>query len=113
MNNLYRIFVLMFTAVIFITSCSEKQSNKNQTVKITTDTLNSNSEINVDTFTTKLKTDTLVESKKKIKKKTIIYKYICPLGCKEGNSNTKGNCPNCGMELIENPDYITKKQTNK
>jgi len=28
---------------------------------------------------------------------------------KKGKSDIKGTCPECGMELIENPDYISKK----
>ncbi|NOZ34339.1 MAG: hypothetical protein GXO80_03455 [Chlorobi bacterium] len=113
MKKFCRILVLMFVTLIFITSCSEKQNNDKQKETTETDTFKSNSEITVDTITNKIKTDTIIKSEKKIKKNAIIYKYICPLGCKEGNSNTKGNCPNCGMELIENPDYITKKQTDK
>ena len=43
-----------------------------------------------------------------IKKITIASKYICPLGDPEGNTDKAGICPVCEMELIENPDYISK-----
>ena len=29
-------------------------------------------------------------------------KYICPNSCPDGRLNKPGDCPTCGMELIEN-----------
>ena len=117
MKNLYHTFILIFATIVFLVSCSEKQNNEKNNTLIP-DTINQtkeiNTEINSDSLKNKVSLDTTKEkNKKQIKKEKIIYKYICPLGCKEGNSNIKGNCPNCGMELIENPDYLTKKQTDK
>ncbi len=109
MKNLCRIFALMFITVITFNSCSDEQSNNNKTETSETDTLNSISKKIADSLTISSSEDTIIKSEKEIKKNVKIYKYICPLGCKEGNSDTKGNCSNCGMELIENPDYITKK----
>jgi hypothetical protein len=37
--------------------------------------------------------------------KLTLTKYICPIGDIEGNTDQAGDCPSCGMELIENPDY--------
>lgn len=31
--------------------------------------------------------------------------YICPDHCKDSGSDKEGECPNCGMELLENPNY--------
>ena len=53
-------------------------------------------------------TNTISINEKKQQKEVKIYKSICPLGCKKGKSDIKGNCPECGMELIENPDYQIK-----
>ena len=107
MNKLYRIFVLLFLTVIFLISCSNKEPEEKNAVNDTTKTLKSDIIATNDSIE-KSKPDTLVNSEKK-KKEVKIYKYICPLGCKKGNSDTEGLCPDCGMELIENPDYITEK----
>ncbi len=107
MNNLYRIFVLLFLTVIFSVSCSDKESEEKNTATDTTEILKPDT-IAVKDSLQKSKPDTLVNYEKK-EKEVKIYKYICPLGCKQGNSDTEGLCPKCGMELIENPDYITKK----
>ncbi len=32
-------------------------------------------------------------------------KYICPNHCKNSGSDKAGECPECGMEYIENFDY--------
>jgi predicted Zn-ribbon and HTH transcriptional regulator len=32
-------------------------------------------------------------------------KYMCPMKCEDGFSNTKGKCPKCGMDEIENPKF--------
>jgi uncharacterized paraquat-inducible protein A len=31
--------------------------------------------------------------------------YICPNHCKGSGSDKEGECPKCGMELMENPNY--------
>lgn len=31
--------------------------------------------------------------------------YICPDHCKGSGSDKEGECPNCEMELMENPNY--------
>jgi len=31
--------------------------------------------------------------------------YICPDHCKGSGSDKEGECPDCGMELMENPNY--------
>ncbi len=112
MKNVYRIFVLLFISVIVSFSCSEEHKEKKNTdgdttKNITTDKIQKIDSLNV------VQPDTLKRSEKKQKKDLSVNRYICPLGCKKGESDTKGTCPECGMELIENPDYITKKQTNK
>ncbi len=35
-------------------------------------------------------------------------KYICPNHDKGSGSDNPGDCPVCGMELIENPNYQAK-----
>ncbi|MBN1252456.1 MAG: hypothetical protein JXR51_05760 [Bacteroidales bacterium] len=35
-------------------------------------------------------------------------KYICPNHCKGSGSDKEGECPVCGMELMENPNFEAK-----
>ena len=42
------------------------------------------------------------------KSKEFTSKYICPMHCKGSGSDIAGTCPECGMEYIENPDYIAE-----
>jgi len=111
MNNLYRIFVLLLITVLFSTACSSEQSEEKISATDTTEKIKVDTVVTGNINSKKINNDTIVKSEKK--KDVKIYKYICPLGCKNGKSEIKGNCPDCGMELIENPDYITKKQTDK
>ncbi len=30
--------------------------------------------------------------------------YICPMHCEGSGSEHPGNCPDCGMKYVENPD---------
>ncbi|RLD48297.1 MAG: hypothetical protein DRI94_12750 [Bacteroidetes bacterium] len=108
MKNIYRIFTLMFITVIVFFSCSEEQKEKKITADDTTENIISDKIQKIDSLKI-VQTDTLKKSQKKQKKDLSINKYICPLGCKKGKSDIKGTCPECGMELIENPDYISKK----
>ncbi len=109
MTNLYRIFALLFMTVIFSVSCSDEQNTTKQTDSTEAEIIKQDLTLKADSLTSKITTDTLVKTEKKLKKNVKIYKYICPQGCTKGNSDESGTCPECGMELIENPDYITKK----
>ncbi len=103
--------LLALSVIIFVQACSDnKNSEKIEDTKkretISPDTLKKDNFIkqeNKNTDTTTVKT-------KKTKK---IYKYICPLSCKNGKSDTFENCPRCGMEMIENPDYKTNTDKNE
>ena len=35
-------------------------------------------------------------------------KYICPNHCKDSGSDKEGECSNCEMEFMENPNYEAK-----
>lgn len=110
MKYLYRIFVIILIIISF-SSCSDKQNQKKITSTDTNKIIKSIKTQELDTIK-KINIDTFENSKIRQKKEAKIYKYICPLGCKKGNSNIKKNCPECGMELIENPDCQTKNSKN-
>ncbi|NPA68575.1 MAG: hypothetical protein GXO50_08205 [Chlorobi bacterium] len=108
MRTIKYIFAILLTLQIIFTVSCNKQTNKTETVKTTLQ--DTTSKIKTDTATkksvqiTESQSDT-TDIKDKKTKKVKIFKYICPLGCKKGKSDSPGNCPECGMELIENPDY--------
>lgn len=98
-------FIFAFTIFLsgFLTSCDPGNENdtENDTI-IVTDT----NSFDEKSDTSAVSTDSI--SVNEIKKITIASKYICPLGDPEGNTDKPGICPVCEMELIENPDYISK-----
>ncbi len=57
----------------------------------------------VKTDSTETKTDEAAKTNELGKEYTA--KYICPNHCKGSGSDTEGECPVCGMELMENPNY--------
>jgi len=105
MNSKKIIFTFSAIILILLSSCNSKNSKNNDikkdTTLILTDTIK---KIEENTDTAKIKTKADVQKLKK-EKFVKIYKYICPQGDKEGNSDIEGICPICEMELIENPNY--------
>ena len=95
----------LIIAVLFLfslTSCNSSQSS---------DTENSDSlklvneeTMNVDSSKIILDSD---ENKELGKEYTAAY--ICPDHCKGSGSDSEGECSNCGMELMENPNYQEEK----
>ena len=100
--------IFIFAFIIFLSgsliSCDPGNENdtENDTI-ILTDT----NSFDEKSDTLSVTTDSV--SSNEVKKEKIITKYICPLGDPEGNTDKPGICPVCEMELIENPDYISKK----
>lgn len=41
------------------------------------------------------------------------HAYICPMNCEGSPSMEPGNCPVCGMALVENPDYAASGETTE
>jgi len=96
-------FLAFFSMLLF--SCnSENNENKDiekdTLIVLSTEDSMKNVENKVDTTTVKS-----IVKKSEVKKTTKVFKYICPQGDKEGNSDKEGICPTCEMDLIENPDY--------
>ena len=86
--------IFAFTGVLY--SCAEDTSADDNTDSVRVeqgqDVTNENETVQDDTTT--VNNDTKVN----------VAKYICPNRCDGSNSDNPGNCPVCGMELIENPD---------
>ena len=101
MKTQLKIFVNIVIISVFLISCDS--GNGNDTDNDTIQTTDTNfTDQNSDTITI----DSLPVNE--TDDKTLVSKYICPQGDKEGNLDKPGICPVCGMELIENPDYIIK-----
>jgi len=102
---IYKLIIFTFSLSISFVSCSSEENTKKELKSNSVDTEEVQIQSNTDTITINtVNIDTLksnVSEKKEIK----VFKYICPLGDKEGNADKKGICPICEMELIENPDY--------
>ena len=88
------IILLMFTY-----SCSSDTEAEN----IETENILPVTEKTNNTVSEKIKSDTLTNTKQV--KAAKITQYICPNNCLEGKLNKEGDCPKCGMSLIENPDF--------
>ncbi|MCD4794892.1 MAG: hypothetical protein K8R54_16780 [Bacteroidales bacterium] len=97
MKTLLTIFANIILISCFLISCNSDEGN------VTENDTNLNKVI-PDTASVISDSTQLNETNNKIS----VSKYICPQGDKEGNSDEPGICPVCEMELIENPDYISK-----
>lgn len=65
----------------------------------------------VDTVVTSKDTNAETEVVEQTTEKDYTAKYICPSRCAKSGSDKPGQCPDCGMELIENPNSeISKKK---
>ena len=89
-----KLFILSFAfiALGMLVSCNSNETNENDSSEIIEDTVNTGNDT---------KETTEVED---VKAEDQTVKYVCPAGCEEGKSDKAGNCPTCGMELIENVD---------
>jgi len=100
-------FIFLAFALILLLSCNNntKDSENNEIKKDTLTILKVADTIK----NTETKNDTIIlksnKDEKDVKNTKKVFKFICPLGDKEGSSDKEGVCPVCEMELIENPDY--------
>ncbi len=102
MNKIFNSTITVLLLLLFF-ACSENKP----------DTTNKQADSTIKKETVakeELKTDSVKKTEAKGKKEaeqkaTKPTKFICPLGCPKGKSGMKGLCPECQMELIENPDY--------
>jgi len=98
------ILIICFTALF---ACNNEQET-------TDEKLNSDSLVTIENAES-LDTTSKTKEIKITKPKDYTAKYICPSRCANSGSDKLGDCPNCGMELMENPNSqkIIKKETTK
>ena len=100
------ILAVSFTAFFSCTNLDEKSDSNTGTDTlqvIATDSL-------ADKTTKTQDSSKLVTHKEIVKPKDYAAKYICPIPCPESGSDKPGECPNCDMELIENPNKKLPKE---
>ena len=102
-TKLYIFVNILLVSILFI-SCKSDEDKINEN-----DTIENQVKI-IDTLSSEF--DTIKNSKVDIEDFKV-SKFICPQGDPEGNSEIAGICPVCEMELIENPDFISKTLKNK
>jgi len=95
------IAVISFTAFF---ACNSNPSGEN-------DTQNTDSVEVTKQNTNKNTNSEPKETTEKTTPKDYTAKYICPMHCPKSGGDKLGDCPECGMELIENP--TTKKVISK
>ena len=95
--------VYLLIAIFFISACKSEENNDSENDSLIQQNEDSSLVGNIDD-TLSLKDTASIETEKKV----LQTKFICPWGDSEGNKDESGVCPICEMELIENPDYITK-----
>ncbi len=101
-----RLSSLLIPIVIsFICACGNDQNQNNNADSL--NRLNEDTTVKQNIITPDENKDTTEKEKKIVVKNN--SKYICPQNDTEGNLNSPGYCPTCGMELIENPDYTPVK----
>ncbi len=109
MNKQNLLVSIIAFLVIFLYSCSSDDVKESEIQK---DTLIHTKE--KDTHITEKASDSSSsKTDKKVNTVYKTYKFICPIGDIKGNSNTPGICPECQMELIENPDYSSESEKKK
>ena len=84
--------------LFFVSSCNSTADADTEN-KDTTDVVIEKT-VDVDTTTTEVE---ISESEELGEEYTA--KYICPNHCKESGSDKEGECSNCEMELMENPNF--------
>ncbi len=90
-----KLIILHLVVIAFgiMIACNNDETSNGDTTPIIENIDNNDGETDTDIETRDVKSEDDADK---------VSKYICPVGCKDGNSNKKGNCPSCKMELIEN-----------
>ncbi len=108
MKNL--LYLLLFVASFSFFACTETNSNSVSESKDSTIVKKEAEVANTDNTNIAKKDSVKETTKAKSTNKECTAKYICPNRCKGSGSDKAGECtnPDCGMELMENPNYKEK-----
>lgn len=91
----------------FILACNSESSNNSNNQ--TEDSVNVSVDNSVkETLTDSTEAETVGNTGNNQLNEEYTAKYICPNHDKGSGSDSPGDCPVCGMELIENPNYQAK-----
>lgn len=101
---MHKLTILVLSAAFFVFGCSESST---ETDTDTPDSLQTEIQ-STDNGSQTEPVETLGADSLTVNDIQKVTAYICPNSCPEGKSEEAGNCPSCGMELIENPDYTAE-----
>lgn len=91
--NLY-LFIAFFTISGILASCTSESSS----ITTESDSVKVENKTDVVNKTDETKSENANTEKADIEN----AKFVCPNRCPEGKSDKAGECPSCGMELVEN-----------
>ncbi len=90
--------IIVSFLLLFIASCNSIEDTNSESSDSTEVVVEET--LNVDTISTNVD-----ENENQELGKEYTSMYICPDHCKNSGSDKEGECSNCGMELMENPNY--------
>ena len=96
-RNFILVSILSLLMLIFFSACNNSSENKNTDNDTLTTEIDNQLQTDNDTIN---RSETIEEDA------DYTSKYVCPMHCEGSGTNEKGNCKVCGMELIENFDYV-------
>jgi hypothetical protein len=100
----YSLFVaiMAFAAIFFVTNCSSGGDSDEQVADTAITQLEEKMDDIESSDSSGLKSGTAELGSE------YTAKYICPMHCKGSGADKAGNCPDCGMEYMENPNFSKK-----
>jgi len=87
--------------LFFVSSCNSTEANETENADSTEVVVEKT--VDVDTITTNDEVNENLELGEEY-----TARYICPNHCKKSGSDKEGECSNCGMEFMENPNFQEK-----
>jgi len=91
-------FIIAGLFLFFVVSCNSAEGTGTENMDSTEVVIEKT--VDVDTTTTEVE---ISENQELGKEYTA--RYICPNHCKKSGSDKEGECANCEMELMENPNF--------
>lgn len=92
--------IIVGLLLVFVVSCNSSEQTKSDSA--ITDSSAVTVEKTVDADSTAV--ETRIDDNQELGKE-YTSAYICPDHCKGSGSDKEGECPECGMELMENPNH--------
>lgn len=92
--------IIAVLLLVFVVSCNSKEQTDSDSVITDSSAVTVEKAVDIDSTAV----ETRIEDNQELGKE-YTSAYICPDHCKGSGSDKEGECPECGMELMENPNY--------